>query len=81
MTTFFMLLATGAIAFAAGWAIACVALAQSHMRQAHDFDRERQELEDDRRALLEFTRAQVDQERTRISWDLGAQKRLSREVQ
>jgi hypothetical protein len=77
----FLLLVTAAFGFSGGWFLACIALAQSHLRQAKDLDAERQELEDDRRALLEFTRAQVDQERTRISWDLGAQKRLSREVQ
>jgi hypothetical protein len=81
MTHFFMLLAVAVLGFSGGWFLACVALAQSHLRQAKDLDAERRELEDDRRALLEFTRAQVDQERTRISWDLGAQKRLSREVQ
>jgi hypothetical protein len=81
VTHFFTLLFTAVLFFSLGWFIACVALSQSHLRQAKDLDAERQELEDDRRALLEFTRAQVDQERTRISWDLGAQKRLSREVQ
>jgi hypothetical protein len=78
VTHFFTLLFTAVLFFSLGWFIACVALSQSHLRQAKDLDAERQELEDDRRALLDFTRAQVEQERTRIGWDLGAQKRLPR---
>jgi hypothetical protein len=81
VTHFFTLLLTAVLFFSLGWFIACVALSQSHLRQAKDLDAERQELEDDRRALLDFTRAQVEQERTRISWDLGKHRRLTREVQ
>jgi hypothetical protein len=75
MTTFFMLLATGAIAFAAGWAIACVALAQSHMRQAHDFDRERQELDDEREALHMAWLAATPPPKATVKFDIGGHKK------
>jgi heme/copper-type cytochrome/quinol oxidase subunit 1 len=75
MTTFFMLLATGAIAFAAGWAIACIALAQSHMRQATDFDRERRELDDEREALALAWLASAPPPKTTVSFAIGAHKK------
>ncbi|MEY2669324.1 MAG: hypothetical protein RJA59_1962 [Pseudomonadota bacterium] len=75
MTAFFMLLSVGSLAFAAGWAIACVALAQSAMRQAHDFDRERQELDDEREALHMAWLAATPPPKTTVSFALGAHKK------
>lgn len=80
MTHFFTLLATAVLFFSFGWFLACVALSQSHLRQAKDLDAERQELEDDRKALLEFTRAQVDLERTQLTWALGSHRRTKLEA-
>ena len=75
MTTFFMLLATASLAFAAGWMIACVALSQSAIRQAQDFDAERQELDDEREALHMAWLAAAPPPAPKVSFDIGRHKK------
>lgn len=81
MTAFLSLLATASLAFAAGWALACVALAQSHMNTARDFDRERQELDDEREALNTAWLSVAKAPPEKVKFDIQGHREISRILQ
>ncbi|MEY2668731.1 MAG: hypothetical protein RJA59_1369 [Pseudomonadota bacterium] len=67
-----LLLVTAAFGFSGGWFLACIALSQSHMRQAKDLDAERQALDEEREMLTQYWK--LDQ--PPVKWALGEHKRI-----
>jgi hypothetical protein len=74
---FFQLLAVAVLGFSGGWFLACVALSQSHMRQAKDLDAERLELAEEREMLTRYWKL----DEPPVKWDLGGHRSLNRVVQ
>jgi hypothetical protein len=76
-TYVFLLLVTAAFGFSGGWFLACIALSQSHMRQAKDLDAERLELAEEREMLTRYWAL----DEPPVKWDLGGHRNLTRVVQ
>jgi hypothetical protein len=68
----FLLLVTAVFGFSGGWFLACIALSQSHMRQAKDLDAERQALDEEREMLTRYWLL----DEAPVKWDLGGHKRV-----